>query len=80
MNTAALVDLFNLLDCKKTSLSLFVAASMNKITGVRPLESDVVALSASLADLKHQVLFLLATVGKCHNNSTVSSACVHDAT
>ena len=45
-----------------------------------PLESDVVALLANLADLKPQMLFLHASVGKCHNNSADSSAHMHDVT
>ncbi len=74
MNTADLVDLYSMLDRKKAPLPSFVAASMNRIPGVRPLESDVVALSASLADLKQQVLFLQTAVGKCQINAAVITA------
>ena len=52
MNTADLVDLFSLLDQRKAELPIFVATNMLRIPGVPPLESDVVALSASLADLR----------------------------
>jgi hypothetical protein len=64
MNTADLIDLYGVLDRKKASLPCFVAANMSRIPGIRSLESDVMALSASLGDLKHQVLFMQSTVGK----------------
>ena len=41
-----------------------MAANLLNIPGVKPLEKDVVALSASLADLRQQVLFLQSSVSK----------------
>ena len=50
MNTIDLIDTHIMFDRQKATLPLFVAVSMARITGI--LESDVVALSTSLADLK----------------------------
>ena len=62
--TADLVELYSILDRKKAVLRLFVAANLLKIPGFKPLECDVVASSASLADLRQQVLFLRSFISK----------------
>ena len=49
-------------------LPLFVAGSMARIPGIRFLEADVVALSASIADLKHQVQFVQMSLTKSLSN------------
>lgn len=62
MMTNDLIDLYGFMDRRKADLPLFVAASMARIPGIRPLECDVVALSVSLSDLKQQVLFLQSSM------------------
>lgn len=73
MNTADLLDTYSLIDRQKASLPLFVAGSMMRIPGIRPLESDVVALSASLADLRQQVLFIKSSVSKSQTDGLAPS-------
>ena len=57
-----MIDTYSLLDRKKAKLLLFVAANMMRIPGICPLESDVVALSASFTDLRQKVLFIKTEV------------------
>ena len=40
----------------------FVAANISRIPGVKPLEADIVALSAGLADLKAQLQAMVLNV------------------
>ena len=63
-----------MLDRWKAILQLFVAGSMMRILSIRPLESYVVALSASLADLRQQVLFIKTSIGKPKNDGLVQMA------
>jgi hypothetical protein len=58
MSASDQLELCSLLDRQKVSLLLFVAGSMLRIPCVRPLDNDVVALSASLADLRQQDLYI----------------------
>jgi hypothetical protein len=79
MNTADLLDIFSLIDRQNASLPLFVAGSMMRIPGIRPLESDVVALSASLADLRQQVLFIKTSVSKSQTVGPAPASSVRDS-
>ena len=70
MDDADILNLFSEPNTKKAVLSLFVVGSLEKVPGVRPLESDVAALSANLVDLKHQMQFVQKSLTNCLSNIT----------
>lgn len=61
LDVADIVHLYEVLDQKKASFPLFVAANMGRIPGLKPLEGDLLLLSATVTDLKCQVQSLVVS-------------------
>ena len=58
LDVSNIVHLFELLDQKKVVFPVFVATNISRIPGIKPLESDILALSASVNELKTQVHYM----------------------
>ena len=56
------MKLYELLHRKNVKIPVFVASSIPRISEVKPLKADFVALSARLADLKAQVQSMVRNV------------------
>ncbi len=63
LDVADIVQLYELLDQKKVIFPIFTAANMSRIPGIKPLEGDILALSASVNELKSQMHSLTASFG-----------------
>jgi hypothetical protein len=62
LDVADIVHLFDLLDQKKVQLPTFVAANLSRIPGLKPLDGDVLSLSATVVDLNKQVQTLSSSI------------------
>ncbi len=62
LDVADIMQIFDLLDKKKAKLPMFVAANMNRIPGLKPLDGEVVTLTANVNDLKTQVQQLTVSI------------------
>ena len=62
LDVADIMHLYELLDKKKVKIPTFVAANINRISGMKPLDGDVLTLSASVTDLKAKVQQLTVSI------------------
>ena len=79
LDTADLLNLFQDLDVRQAKFHFFVAAVMFKILGIRPIDSDVVSLSATVVDLKQQIQYIHSSLKSSMNNLQLKVKLFHSS-